>query len=70
MNEAKRVGHTGDAGQRWHSYSVIVVKAACLESQRSRVRPPLWQSGLKETQVSFPLTHKDSALWKGSMTDR
>ena len=31
-----------------------VAKAACLESQRSRVRTPLWQSTFKETKCFFP----------------
>ena len=31
-----------------------VVKAACLESQRSLVRTPLWPSSFKETKCFFP----------------
>ena len=33
-----------------------VVKAACLESRRSRVRTPLWHSSFKETKC-FLLAH-------------
>ena len=31
-----------------------VVKAACLESRRTRARLPLWHSNFKETKCSFP----------------
>ena len=31
-----------------------VVKAACLESGRSRVRAPLWHTSVKETKCFFP----------------
>ena len=44
-----------------------VVKAACLESRRSRVqslRTQLWHSSIKEQNVSFPLTRIDSILWE------
>ena len=37
-----------------------VVKATCLESQRSRVRVPLWPLSFKETKGFSPLTRKDS----------
>ena len=40
-----------------------VVKAACMESRRSRVR-------FKEAHVSSPLTSKDSILWGASVTER
>ena len=39
-----------------------VVKAFCLESRRSRFRPPLWHSGFKETNISSPLTRQDSDI--------
>ena len=39
-----------------------VVKAACLKSQKSRVRSPPWHSGFKGTNVSFPLARKDAIL--------
>ena len=45
-----------------------VGKAACLESRRSRVRPTLWQSGFRETNVSSPLTREDLILWGDSVT--
>ena len=35
-----------------------VVKGACLESRRSRVRTPLWNSSFKETKCSFPALTK------------
>ena len=35
-----------------------VVKAACLESWRSRVRTPLWTASFKETKRFFPVTRK------------
>ena len=47
-----------------------VVKTACLKSRRLRVRTPLWPLRFKETNVSFPQTHKDSTLWGTSLTER
>ena len=52
-----------------------VVKAACLESRRLLVWPPLWHSNSKEQNVSSPLTRKDSIFWgkvsiAGSLRDR
>ena len=47
-----------------------VVNAACLESQRSRVRT---QSGFqvsKKQNVSSPFTRNDTILWKASVTAR
>ena len=38
-----------------------VVKAACLESRRLWVRPPLWHSGFKG--FYSPVIRKDSVLW-------
>ena len=46
-----------------------VVKAACLESRRSRVLTPLWPSIFKETNVSSPLTRIDS-IFVGNLRDR
>ena len=40
-----------------------LVKTACFENVRSRVRHPLWHSGFLETDVSFPLTREYSGLW-------
>ena len=51
------------------SLSGVVVKAACLESRRSRVRPRLWQV-LKKQKNSSPLTRKESVLWGASVTER
>ena len=48
----------------------VVVKGACLGSRRSRVCAPLWPSSFKETNVSCPLTRKDSILWGASVTER
>ena len=60
--------------------AAAVVKAACLESLRSRVRVPPWRSGFKEPQwrsgfketkcFFLALTRKDSALWGASVTER
>ena len=44
-----------------------VVKAACLESRRSRVQTPLC---VKKQSVSSPLTRKDSILRGGSVAER
>ena len=45
----------------------LVVKAACLEGLRSRVRTPLWHSSFTEKQNVFSLlTCKDSILWGAS----
>ena len=43
-----------------------MVKAACLESRRPRVRIPLWPLSFKQN-VSSPLTRKDSILWGASV---
>ena len=40
-----------------------VVKAACLEGRRSRVRTPLWHSSFWQQNVSSLLTHRDSIFW-------
>ena len=48
----------------------VVVIAACLESRGPWDRPSLWHSGFKGTNVSFPLTRKDSILWVASVTER
>ena len=40
-----------------------VVKAACLENWRARVRAPLWP-------ISSTFTRKDSILWRASVTER
>ena len=45
-----------------------VVKAAFFESERLRVRAPLWTSSAKETIISSPLTRKDSILWGAFVT--
>ena len=45
-----------------------VVKAACLDSRRSRVRTPLWPSSLKETKCFFP-AHPKSFNSVGSLRD-
>ena len=47
-----------------------VVKAACFESRRSRVRSPLWALSFKETKFVFLLIRKDSILWGASVTER
>ena len=44
-----------------------VVKAACLKSQISRVRAPLWPSSFKETKCVFP-AHSFNIV--GSLRDR
>ena len=46
-----------------------VIKAACLVSQESRVCPPLWHSGFKETIVSSPLTNENSDSFGASVTE-
>ena len=48
---------------------VVVMKSCCQQSRRSRVRPPLWHSGLLERNVSSPLTSKDSVSWRASVTE-
>ena len=45
-----------------YSKDRAVVRAACLESGRSRARTALWPSSFKETNVFPPLTCKDSIL--------
>ena len=47
-----------------------LVKAARLDSRKSRARPPLWHSDFKEATVSSPLTRKDVVLWEASVTKR
>ena len=47
-----------------------VVKAACLESRRSRVQTPLWPSSVKKQSVSSPLTREDSIFRGGSVAER
>ena len=47
-----------------------VVKAACLESQRSRLQTPLWPSSFKEKNVSPGLTRKYSILWGAYVAKR
>ena len=41
-----------------------MVKYACLENQRSQVRPPIWHSDSEETNVFSLFTLKDSVLWE------
>ena len=45
-----------------------VVKAACLESRRSRVRTPLWHSNFKETKM-FLLRSLVDVIFCGSLRD-
>ena len=47
--------------------SDAVVKAACLESRKSRLRTPLWHSNSKKRNVFSLLTRKDSILWRASV---
>ena len=47
-----------------------VVKAACLESRRSRVQTLLWYSHFNKQNISYPLTSKDTILWGASVTER
>ena len=47
-----------------------VVKAACLESRRSRVRNPLWPSSFIKKKFSSPHTRKYSILWGASVTEK
>ena len=46
-----------------------VVKAARLDSRKSRARPPLWHADFKEATVSS-FTRKDVVLWEASVTKR
>ena len=47
-----------------------VVKAACLESRRSRVQTPSAIQVSKKQYVSSLLTRKDLILWGASVTER
>ena len=47
----------------------VVVKVVCLESQRSRVRAPLWPSSFKDTKYLFPAYSQIFNI-VGSLCDR
>ena len=38
----------------------VAVRAVCLSSRSSQVRPPIWYSGFKETQCSSTRSETDS----------
>ena len=45
-------------------------KVACFESQISGFEPHSDLQGLKKQNVSYPLTRKDSMMWRASMSAR
>ena len=52
-----------------HGGPDAVVKAACLVSQISELRPPIWHSSFKETQCFFPAHSKRCKIMR-SPSDR
>ena len=54
---------------RFNGDYCTVVKAACLESRRSRVQTPLWPSSFKETKCFFS-AHSQRLNIVGSLRDR